>query len=287
MKLFLYRQNLIEDEGTWFGLETDAGRFDLTEAFWAGEISVAHWLAQSDPVAFLEEYAKRVTNPLIDDITLLAPIDEQEVWAAGVTYERSKVARMEESEDGGDFYDKVYGAARPELFFKALPRRVVGPDQPIRIRRDSTWNVPEPEMTLVVSSAGQFVGVTVGNDVSSRSIEGENPLYLPQAKCYDGACALGPAIRIVDGAFDLRDLAIRLEITRGGATVFADETTTARMKRTPEELVEYLYRENSFPDGAFLMTGTGLVPPDTFTLQSGDAVSITIEGVGTLTNPVA
>jgi len=287
MKLFLYRQNLIEDEGTWFGLETDAGRFDLTEAFWDGAISVAYWLAQPDPVAFLNEYANRVTNSLVEDITLLAPIDEQEVWAAGVTYERSKVARMEESEQGGDFYDKVYAAARPELFFKALPRRVAGPDQPIRIRQDSTWNVPEPEMTLVVSSSGQIVGVTVGNDVSSRSIEGENPLYLPQAKCYDGACALGPVIRIVDSTFDLRNLAIRLEIARGGQTVYSDETSTARMKRTPEELVDYLFRENTFPDGVFLMTGTGLVPPDSFTLQSGDVVSITIEGVGPLTNSVA
>ena len=277
--------------GAQLGVETDDGeRFGLTAAAPDTFASFATWLSSPDPAAAVRAAVKRAAAyPFVGaaGVPLLAPHDAQEVWAAGVTYERSKVARMEESEGGGDFYDKVYDAARPELFLKATPRLVVGPDQPIRVRRDSNWNVPEPEMTLVISSAGKIVGVTVGNDVSSRDIEGENPLYLPQAKVYDGACALGPMIRVLDEELDLRNLPIRLSITRGGEAAFSGETSTARMKRTPEELAAYLFRELSFPDGAFLMTGTGIVPPDDFSLQSGDIVSITIEGVGTLTNPVA
>jgi 2-dehydro-3-deoxy-D-arabinonate dehydratase len=219
--------------------------------------------------------------------TPLAPIDNQEVWAAGVTYYRSRTARMAESEvaGGGSFYDRVYTAERPELFFKALAHRVAGPGEKVRIRRDSKWNVPEPELALVISPAGKITGYTIGNDMSSRDIEGENPLYLPQAKVYDRSCALGPAILVSDRPMP-QTTAIGIEIVRAGAVMFADSTTLAAMKRRPEELVEYLYRETSFPDGCILLTGTGLVPPDTFTLQSGDEIAISIEGIGTLRNSV-
>jgi 2-dehydro-3-deoxy-D-arabinonate dehydratase len=219
---------------------------------------------------------------------LLAPIGSQEVWAAGVTYLRSREARREEAKSagGGDFYDRVYDAARPELFFKATPHRVIGPGGKVRIRRDSKWNVPEPELTLLVNPRGKIVGYTIGNDMSSRDIEGENPLYLPQAKTYDGSCALGPAVLITDQPLP-RSTEIRLNILRGGATAFASSTTLAQMKRDPQELVDYLYRESSFPNGCFLLTGTGVVPPDEFTLQSGDEIRITIEPIGTLTNTVA
>lgn len=217
----------------------------------------------------------------------LAAIDSQEVWAAGVTYYRSRTARMVESEaaGGGGIYDRVYGAKRPELFFKALSHRVAGPGEKVRIRRDSKWNVPEPELALVISPAGKITGYTIGNDMSSRDIEGENPLYLPQAKVYDRSCALGPAILVSDEPMP-STTAISLEIRRRGEVVFADSTTLASMKRRPEELVEYLYRETSFPNGCILLTGTGIVPPDTFTLQSGDEIAIAITGIGTLRNSV-
>jgi 2-dehydro-3-deoxy-D-arabinonate dehydratase len=223
--------------------------------------------------------------PALDD--LLAPIGHQEVWAAGVTYFKSRDARMEESKDagGGDFYARVYDAPRPELFFKGTPSRVVGPGQPVRIRRDSRWNVPEPELTLLVSAAGTIEGYTVGNDMSSRDIEGENPLYLPQAKVYDGCCGLGPAVLVSDGAVFV-ERTIHLVIRRGGAAVFEATTSLARLKRRPEELVAWLYRESSFPHGCVLLTGTGIVPPNDFTLEPGDEVAITIDGIGTLRNPV-
>ena len=219
---------------------------------------------------------------------LLPPIHGQEVWAAGVTYYRSRDARMEESKTAGgeDFYARVYEAERPELFFKAPPYRVVGSGQPVRIRRDSQWNVPEPELTLAINAKGEIVGYTVGNDMSSRDIEGENPLYLPQAKVYDGACALGPGILVTNEPLS-PETAIRLAIQRNGQPAFENETTLAQLKRTPQELVEFLYRETSFPNGCFLLTGTGIVPLSTFTLQSGDAISITIDGIGTLVNTVA
>jgi 2-dehydro-3-deoxy-D-arabinonate dehydratase len=219
--------------------------------------------------------------------TPLAPIDSQEVWAAGVTYYRSRTARMAESEvaGGGSFYDRVYTAERPELFFKALAHRVAGPEEKVRIRRDSKWNVPEPELALVISPAGKITGYTIGNDMSSRDIEGENPLYLPQAKVYDRSCALGPAILATGQPLPVTTT-IAIEIRRGGAAAFSDSTTLAAMKRRPEELVEYLYRETSFPNGCILLTGTGIVPPDTFTLQSGDEIAITIDGIGTLRNSV-
>ena len=216
-----------------------------------------------------------------------APIQSQEVWAAGVTYFRSKAARIEESQDagGGTFYDRVYTAARPELFFKAAPWRVRGPESLIRVRRDATWSVPEPELALYINPRGEIIGYTIGNDVSSRDIEGENPLYLPQAKTYDGACALGPALLLTDGPLP-QDTQIALVISRSGATAFTGETTLAQMRRTPDELVGYLFRELSFPNGCVLLTGTGVIPPDAFTLQSGDVVSITIPPIGTLVNTV-
>ncbi len=218
---------------------------------------------------------------------LLAPITTQEVWAAGVTYLRSRDARMGESPQGGSFYDKVYNAARPELFFKATPHRVSAPHEPVRIRCDSRWNVPEPELVLVVNGRGALAGFTIGNDMSSRDIEGENPLYLPQAKVYKGCCALGPAVVPAGAVRDARALTIRLQINRGGAPVFEGKTSIAQIKRSFDELIEYLFREQEFPDGVLLMTGTGLVPPDSFTLQSGDIVEITVPEIGTLNNPVA
>ena len=228
-------------------------------------------------------------NPVAkpDVATILAPIGSQEVWAAGVTYYRSRTARMEESKDagGGSFYDRVYAAERPELFFKATARRVVDPGQPVRIRSDAKWSVPEPELTLAINSAGSIIGCTIGNDMSSRDIEGENPLYLPQAKVYDGSCALGPSILLT--SVPSRDTAIRIEILRGKQPVFSGNTTLKELKRDPKELVAYLYRDSSFPQGAFLMTGTGIVPGDDFTLHHGDLIRIAIDGIGVLENPVA
>jgi 2-dehydro-3-deoxy-D-arabinonate dehydratase len=218
---------------------------------------------------------------------LLPPIGSQEVWAAGVTYYRSRNARMEEAKGagGGDFYDRVYHAARPELFFKSAPHRVVGPEANVAIREDAAWSVPEPELTLFVSPGGKIAGYTIGNDMSSRDIEGENPLYLPQAKVYDRSCALGPCLLIADEPLSSAT-EIALEIRRGGAVAFSGATTLKEMKRRPEELVEYLYRNNSFPKGCFLLTGTGVVPPDSFTLKAGDEIRITIPPIGTLMNRV-
>lgn len=217
----------------------------------------------------------------------LAPIGSQEVWAAGVTYLRSRTARMEESEDagGGTFYDKVYHAERPELFFKGTPHRVAGPGMTVRIRKDSKWNVPEPELTLAINKDGRIFGYTVGNDMSSRDIEGENPLYLPQAKVYQGSTGLGPCLLVTDEALS-PDTAIKLEIRRDGVAVFSGETQISQIKRSFPELAEFLFREDSFPAGALLMTGTGIVPPDSFTLRSGDEIRIAIESIGTLVNPV-
>lgn len=214
-----------------------------------------------------------------------APIGSQEVWAAGVTYLRSREARMEESKSagGGDFYDRVYSADRPELFFKSVAHRVVGPGGMVRIRRDSKWNVPEPELTLVANPRGRIVGYTIGNDMSSRDIEGENPLYLPQAKTYDGSCAIGPAVLIAEAPLP-PSTEIKMQISRSGQIAFSGATSLAQMKRRPQELVDYLYRETSFPDGCYLLTGAGIVPPDGFTLDHGDEIRITIDPIGTLTN---
>jgi 2-dehydro-3-deoxy-D-arabinonate dehydratase len=222
----------------------------------------------------------------IADVALFAPIDAQEVWGAGVTYERSKVARKEESEAGGSFYDLVYTADRPELFFKATPSRVVGPGAAIRVRRDTKWCVPEPELALVISPGLELVGFTVGNDVSARDIEGVNPLYLPQAKVYDACCALGPAITLAESMPPIREVTIRLEIDREGQTIVRGETSLARMARKLEDLIDWLGRDNLFPSGVVLLTGTGIVPPDDFSLRPGDSVRITIDGVGTLANAV-
>jgi 2-dehydro-3-deoxy-D-arabinonate dehydratase len=219
---------------------------------------------------------------------LLPPMQGQELWASGVTYLRSKIERQEESRGGGgaDFYQRVYEAERPELFFKANRHRVAGHRAPVRIRTDSSWNVPEPELTLVLNRRGRIVGYTIGNDMSSRSIEGENPLYLPQAKTYDGCAALGPCVLVSDAPFR-RDAQIHLDIRRDGQTVFAGAVAVSQIQRRFEDLAAWLFRECSFPGGALLMTGTGIVPPAPFTLQPGDEVAITIDHIGTLVNPVA
>jgi len=218
---------------------------------------------------------------------VLAPVSGQDVWAAGVTYWRSRAARMEESKDagGGSFYDRVYSADRPELFFKANGSRVIGPGGSVRIRKDSKWNVPEPELTLLISASGKITGYTCGNDMSSRDIEGENPLYLPQAKVYDGSCAIGPCV-LISEAQPSPETKISIRITRSGAEAFAGATTVSQIKRELPSLVEFLYREHCFPAGCMLMTGTGVIPPDAFTLAHGDEIEITIEGIGTLRNVV-
>jgi 2-dehydro-3-deoxy-D-arabinonate dehydratase len=221
------------------------------------------------------------------DAALLVPIGSQEVWAAGVTYYRSRDARMAESTSAGgsDFYDRAYGAERPELFFKATAGRVAAPGATVRIRADSTWSVPEPELTVVVNPSGAVIGYTIGNDMSARDIEGENPLYLSQAKIYDRSCAIGPCV-LVSPEPPPPSTSIRIEIGRAGGTEFSGTTTLAQLNRKIEVLVDYLFRDNVFPVGVYLMTGTGIVPPDTFTLAVGDRVRITIDAIGTLENTV-
>jgi 2-dehydro-3-deoxy-D-arabinonate dehydratase len=252
------------------------------------ESSIDALLAHDDLHRYLSAAIERTapTDQLLK-AALLAPIEHQEVWASGVTYYRSRSARIEESKDagGGDFYDRVYSAERPELFFKAVAHKVAGPDSHVKIRRDATWSVPEPELTLVINPRGQIIGYTVGNDMSSRDIEGVNPLYLPQAKVYDRSCALGPGILIQREPMPT-STQIRLDILRESQTEFSAATTLAELKRDPKVLVEYLFRDHSFPYGCFLLTGTGIVPPDSFTLQSNDQIHITIDGIGTLRNTV-
>ena len=253
-----------------------------------GAIPIDFLLAREDLPEYLSELIE--TIPASDEFSLpeiLAPIGHQEVWAAGVTYFRSRGARMEEAQDagGGDFYDRVYSAERPELFFKSTASRTVGPSGKVRIRADAHWSVPEPELTLVVSPKGRIVGYTIGNDMSSRDIEGENPLYLPQAKVYNGSCALGPAILVSESPLP-QSTEITLEIDRHGRVEFSGSVALTELKRDPKTLVEYLLRDNSFPSGCFLMTGTGIVPPSSFTLASGDRIRITIEPIGTLENEV-
>ena len=230
--------------------------------------------------------SKAGDNRLINE--LMPPIgDHQELWACGVTYLRSKVGRQEESKasGGADFYAKVYEAERPEVFFKSSPHRIVGYGTPVRIRKDSTWDVPEPELTLVATSSGKIVGYTIGNDMSSRSIEGENPLYLPQAKTYDGCAALGPCVYITDKPLD-SNTTISLEITRNKKKMFEGSIAISQIKRTFEELVSFVYRESSFPYGCLIMTGTGIVPGSDFTLKSGDLIIISIDNIGELVNTV-
>ncbi|MEZ4670108.1 MAG: fumarylacetoacetate hydrolase family protein [Anaerolineae bacterium] len=251
------------------------------------EVTYKATLFDSSPVAFVPHW--------------LAPCDEQDIWAAGVTYERSRAARQEEAQDGGDIYARVYNAERPELFFKARGTRVVGPFGGVGIRKDATWNVPEPELALVINPAMELVGFTVGNDMSSRDIEGANPLYLPQAKVYKASCALGPGI-VLNPTAEWPQTSIRIKIMRphpsvpspsgrgeaegSGKIMFEGEVTTARIKRRMDELISYLGRSSEFEDGVILLTGTGIVPPSDFTLQEGDVTEITIDGIGTLTNMV-
>ena len=251
------------------------------------ELSLDTLFAAENPAALLQEHLAGAT-PATIPIHPSAPLQSQDIWAAGVTYYRSMNARMEESKDagGGTFYDRVYHADRPELFFKASARSVANPGDAVRIRRDSKWNVPEPELTLAINAHGHIFGYTIGNDMSSRDIEGENPLYLPQAKVYDRSAALGPALLISDEPLpDTTEISI--EIHRQGKMVFQGATTLNQIKRSLPSLAEYLFRENSFPHGCYLMTGTGIVPPDDFTLNSADEIRITIEPIGTLINPVA
>jgi 2-dehydro-3-deoxy-D-arabinonate dehydratase len=266
--------NYVEDAGQYYRLEGP------------------HWdalLTRHGLYEYLSEIVGK-SQPIGDKLPCApeAPIENQEVWAAGVTYYRSRSARIEESKDagGGDFYDRVYSADRPELFFKATPHRVAGPNGKVRIRRDASWSVPEPELALLINSNAKIVGYTVGNDMSSRDIEGANPLYLPQAKVYDQSCALGPGILIAQGPLP-PTTRIDLEILRGAKVEFSASVTLAEMKRDPATLVEYLFRDNSFPRGCFLLTGTGIVPPDSFTLHSKDEIRITIAPIGTLVNEVA
>ncbi len=252
------------------------------------ENSLDKLIAHDDLHSHLSAHIAR-SSPTSDLVhtKLEAPIEHQEVWASGVTYYSSRRARIAESKDagGGDFYDRVYTAERPELFFKAVAHKVAGPNSHVKIRRDATWSVPEPELTLVVNPRAQIIGYTVGNDMSSRDIEGANPLYLPQAKVYDRSCALGPGLLIRNEPMP-PSTQIKLDILRSNHAEFSATTTLTELKRDPATLVEYLFRDHTFPYGCFLLTGTGIVPPDSFTLASKDEVRITIEGIGTLTNTV-
>jgi 2-dehydro-3-deoxy-D-arabinonate dehydratase len=253
----------------------------------AGLTSLTAVLESRDPAAAVRVAAH---GPLpefgLADVTLHAPVERQEVWAAGVTYLRSKKARMEESDFSATAYDRVYDAERPEIFFKSLADKVVPPGEPVGIRRDAVWNVPEPELALVLSSRRQIVGYTIGNDMSSRDIEGENLLYLPQAKTYHRSCALGPWIAMGAPEVAAREWTVELEIRRAGAAAFAGRTSIGQIKRPFDELADFLFRCQVFPYGAVLLTGTGVVPDESFTLAAGDEVVITISGVGTLSNPV-
>jgi len=275
MKLYRLRENaVVETNGNAYSLSADWDQLlnsddlltKLSDAVAAGNLAEAS-----------SDFRQHVLKPIVS----------QEVWAAGVTYYRSRTARMAESHDAGaeNFYDRVYTAERPELFFKATPHRVSGPNEVVRIRKDSRWNVPEPELALVITKQGKIIGYTIGNDMSSRDIEGENPLYLPQAKVYDRSCALGPCVLVSPQTPD-PDTEILLEIIRGEEKEFVGATTLAQLKRTPASLVEFLYRDNSFPNGCVLLTGTGIVPSDDFSLQSGDEIRITIDPIGTLRNVV-
>jgi 2-dehydro-3-deoxy-D-arabinonate dehydratase len=265
-------------------LVEEDGRFYLLD-----ETSLDALVALDDLNAHLSSIiAAGTPESLTAPPNLEAPIENQEVWAAGVTYLRSRSARIEESKDagGGDFYDRVYTAERPELFFKAVAHKVAGPNSNLRIRSDATWSVPEPELALLVNPHGHIIGYTIGNDMSSRDIEGINPLYLPQAKVYDYSCALGPGILIQPHPMP-PSTQIRMQILRSGSTKFSASVALTELKRHPATLVEYLFRDQSFRYGCFLLTGTGIVPPDSFTLHGGDEIRISIDGIGTLVNEVA
>lgn len=265
---------------------TEENRIQLLKSD-AGETSLTALLHAENPHQAATGLIDHSTPPLASsEVRFLAPIDRQEVWAAGVTYKRSQVARMQESESAATHYDKVYTAPRPELFFKATPYRVRGPGDPLRIRKDTVWSVPEPEFALVIRPDLKLVGYTIGNDMSARDIEGENPLYLPQAKLYSECCGLGPCIWISEGNLDRAATTIQMSISREGQEVFSGATDLNQMKRTFDDLISWLGKDNEFPDGAVLLTGTGIVPPDDFSLKAGDVVAITIKGIGTLTNPI-
>lgn len=269
-----------------FGLLTGSTIFDLAQAGGPGSLAAAMAMPADELFVTLHAIATGASAGVAAASAMLrAPIDQQEVWAAGVTYLRSRDARMEESTQK-DVYDRVYDADRPELFLKATPHRVSGPGEPVAIRADSDWDVPEPELVLLINAHAELIGFTIGNDVSSRSIEGENPLYLPQAKVYSRSAALGPTIVTVDQLPDASNLRIHLTIRRGGEVLFEEVTSTSQMHRTLEESTAYLFRANSFPAGVFLMTGTGIVPPPEFTLQDGDEVAIAIDQLGELVNSV-
>ena len=274
MKLYKTGQGIL--------VESESGTYLLENENWEDFVNDDNLFQK------IEDKIKGLAPSKTNIENILAPIgSNQELWACGVTYLKSKIGRQEESKDagGGDFYARVYEAQRPEVFFKATSNRIVGPDQKVRIRKDSTWDVPEPELTLVVSSSGKIIGYTIGNDMSSRSIEGENPLYLPQAKTYDGCAAVGPCIYVTEQSLS-SDTTIRLEIKRGSKSVFEGSIALSQMKRKPEELVSFVYRECSFPSGCLIMTGTGIVPESNFTLKSRDEILISIDGIGTLKNEV-
>jgi 2-dehydro-3-deoxy-D-arabinonate dehydratase len=277
MKIYRVKRGIvIESEGSFFLLETQDWDGFINDDQLASKVKKS--IAALSPI--------KNGNEMIAN-ELLAPIQNQEVWASGVTYFNSKLGRQEEAKDsgGGDFYARVYDAVRPELFFKATAHRTVASGGKVKIRKDSTWDVPEPELTLVITSKGKIVGYTVGNDMSSRSIEGENPLYLPQAKTFDACAGLGPCILVAEDELP-GSTKITMDIYRNDQVVFSGATTLSHMKRNPEELVSYLYRECSFPYGSLLMTGTGIVPSSEFTLNSGDKIHIGIESIGTLINIV-
>lgn len=248
---------------------------------------LADILHAPDPLGLAKFLVDQDAQPVPEqEVTFLAPVDQQEIWAAGVTYKRSQTARMEESESAASHYDKVYSADRPELFFKSTPERVVPPGEPVRVRSDSRWSVPEPELTLIISPELKLAGFTIGNDMSARDIEGENPLYLPQAKVYNQCCSIGPCVLIPESPLDRESTEIVLTIHRDDSEVFRGDTNLGQLNRSFEDLISWLGREYDLPHGAMLLTGTGIVPPDEFTLEDGDSVSIEVTGIGTLTNPV-
>jgi 2-dehydro-3-deoxy-D-arabinonate dehydratase len=276
---------LTSQQETHVGLLTMENQIlDLSDA---GVNNLTFLLEAENPLKQLETLSQRnLARFSLNQIQLLSPIERQEVWAAGVTYLRSKKARMEESNFSANAYDRVYSAPRPEIFFKSLPEKVVGPGEPVGIRMDAQWNVPEPELALIINSQGTIVGYTIGNDMSSRDIEGENLLYLPQAKIYQRSCAVGPCIVVGPTETVARTWTIRLQIYRGGGIIFEGQTTVNQIKRSFEELVSYLYRSQTFTHGAVLLTGTGIVPGDNFTLQPDDRIRIEVNGIGVLENTV-
>jgi len=282
MKLVKYRS---PDGSTGCGVLEDDHIVPIGDPHGAG-IALDRILESADPVDTIFSHRLDAHRLRRADVHLLPPIDQQEVWAAGVTYQRSQAARMEESEAAASCYDRVYRSPRPELFFKATPHRVSVPGEPLRIRADAKWSVPEPELALVLTSRLRIAGYTIGNDMSSRDIEGENPLYLPQAKVHNQCCGLGPCVTLPEGMPDRDAIGIGMRIIRHNATAFSGHTTIARMARTFEDLVGWLGRDNRFPHGAFLLTGTGIVPDSSFTLEPGDVVVIHVDGIGELRNPI-